>query len=153
MTTATLAATCLLVGLQQTPPAPPGNGARLRVFVDCQNTDCYQDYLRDEITFVEYMRDQKDAEWSNYLPRFSLHRLELDGEGAPALTRGLSVSFEIGVSRIRDQITLPKRDATDEEVLLRIRQLQSNYELRVEFGFTYQFGSKFTSIVNPRFGT
>jgi len=417
MTTATLAATCLLLGLQQTPPAPPGAGARLRVFVDCQQTHCYEDYLRDEITFVEYMRDQKDAdvhvlvtsvstgaggteytlafiglgplaaerqtlvattersdtedrrrrrlattltiglltyvaarglpeglaidvepgeletraatldrdpwrhwifsirgnaqynaeestrelnlglslsadhitpewkitiggsvdhdreefdldedepylsvrrerqldalvvrgfgehwslgargevgsstftnvafgvsaapavewnffpystytrrqlrvqysigpayaeyheetlfgkteeirwrqeasatyeqrepwgtletrlEWSNYLPGASLHRLELDGEGSLRVTRGLSVSFEIGVSRIRDQVTLPKRDATDEEVLLRIRELQSNYEVRFEFGFTYQFGSKFTSIVNPRFGT
>ena len=39
------------------------------------------------------------------------------------------------------------------EHLLRIRELQSDYELRFEFGVTYQFGSKFTSIVNPRFGT
>ena len=92
-------------------------------------------------------------EWSNFFPGLSQHRLELDSEVSVRVTRGLSLSFEANVSRIRDQITLPRRDATAEEVLLRIRELRSDYSVRLEFGVTYQFGSKFTSIVNPRFGT
>ncbi|MEW5981630.1 MAG: hypothetical protein AB1806_04590 [Acidobacteriota bacterium] len=91
-------------------------------------------------------------EWSNYFPGFSQHRLELDSEVTVRVTRGLSLSFEANVSRNRDQIALPRRNATPEEVLLRIRQLQSDRSVRLEFGVTYQFGSKFTSIVNPRFG-
>jgi hypothetical protein len=47
----------------QTPSTPPGaQGAtqNLRVFVD--NCPCDTDYLRTEITFVEYMRDRADAQ-------------------------------------------------------------------------------------------
>ena len=55
-------------------------------------------------------------------------------------------------SRIRDQLFLPLRGATPEEVLLRLRRLQSGYEYGFRFGLTYTFGSIFSSIVNPRFG-
>ena len=58
----------------------------------------------------------------------------------------------MNASRIRDQLSLPARGATDEEVLLRLRQLQSGYEYNVGVGVTYTFGSIFSSIVNPRFG-
>ena len=91
-------------------------------------------------------------EWANTYPGFSKYRLELDGELSLRITRGLSLNFDAYMSRIRDQLSLPKRDATPEEVLLRLRQLGSGYELRFEAGLTYQFGSIFTSIVNPRFG-
>jgi hypothetical protein len=58
----------------------------------------------------------------------------------------------VSASRIRDQLSLPRRDATEEEVLLRLRQLSSGFETEGRFGLTYQFGSRFASIVNPRFG-
>jgi hypothetical protein len=89
---------------------------------------------------------------SNYFPGFSQNRVSVDGELDVRITRGLSVSFEASASRIRDQLSLPRRDATSEEVLLRLRQLSSGFETRVEFGIEYQFGSRFASIVNPRFG-
>ena len=53
---------------------------------------------------------------------------------------------------MRDQIALPRRDASPEEVLLRLRELQSNYELSFDIGINYSFGSIFNNIVNPRFG-
>ena len=92
------------------------------------------------------------VEWSNYFPGLSTHRLGVDGEVELRIRRGLSVSLEASASRIRDQLSLPRRDATPEEVLLRLRQLSSDFEVQVEFGITYQFGSRFASIVNPRFG-
>jgi hypothetical protein len=92
------------------------------------------------------------VEWSNYFPGLSTHRLSLDAEVDLRVTRGLSLSVEASTSRIRDQLSLPRRDATSEEVLLRLRQLQSDFEARLEVGVTYQFGSRFASIVNPRFG-
>ena len=67
-------------------------------------------------------------------------------------SRGLSFNVEGSASRLRDQLSLPKRDATDEEVLLRLRQLQSGYEYELQVGLTYTFGSIFNTIVNPRFG-
>jgi hypothetical protein len=89
---------------------------------------------------------------SNYFPGFDKHRLEIDGEVDIRIARGFSINLEASASRIRDQLSLPRRDASAEEVLLRLRQLQSGFEARVEFGLEYRFGSQFAAIVNPRFG-
>jgi hypothetical protein len=89
---------------------------------------------------------------SNYFPGLEKHRVEVDGEVDLRITRGLSLSLEASASRIRDQLSLPRRDASPEEVLLRLRELQSGFEVRLEFGIEYQFGSRFAAIVNPRFG-
>ena len=58
----------------------------------------------------------------------------------------------MNASRIRDQLSLPRRGATQEEILLELRELQSGYEYAFEFGLTYTFGSIFSAVVNPRFG-
>jgi hypothetical protein len=90
--------------------------------------------------------------WSNFFPGLSTHRLSVEGEVNVRVVRGLLVTAEASASRIRDQLSLPRRGFTEEEILLRLRQLQSGFEARVELGITYQFGSRFASIVNPRFG-
>jgi hypothetical protein len=92
------------------------------------------------------------VEWSQYLRDLSKSRLEADGELAVRLARGLSVAAEVNASRIRDQLSLPARGATEEEVLLRLRRLQSGYEYSFGVSLTYTFGSIFSSVVNPRFG-
>ena len=68
------------------------------------------------------------------------------------VARGLSVAANLSASRIRDQIALPARGATDEEILLRIRRLQTGYEYNLGVSLTYTFGSIFSAVVNPRFG-
>jgi hypothetical protein len=92
------------------------------------------------------------VEWSQYLHDFSKSRLESEAEVAVRVARGLSVAAQVNASRIRDQLSLPRRGATPEEILLRLRQLQSGYEYNVSLNLTYTFGSIFSSIVNPRFG-
>lgn len=92
------------------------------------------------------------VQWSNYFPGLSTNRLSVDAEVDLRIMRGLSLSLETSTSRIRDQLSLPRRNATPEEILLRLRQLRSDFEARLEFGIEYQFGSRFASIVNPRFG-
>jgi hypothetical protein len=89
---------------------------------------------------------------SNFFPGLSTHRIEVDTEISIRIARGLSFNLEGSASRIRDQLSLPRRDASSEEVLLRLRQLQSGFEARFEFGLEYRFGSRFAAIVNPRFG-
>jgi hypothetical protein len=91
-------------------------------------------------------------EASSFLPGFDRHRLELESDVSIRLARGLSFTVEGAATRLRDQLSLPKRNATDEEVLLRLRQLQSGYEYELQVGLTYTFGSIFNTIVNPRFG-
>jgi hypothetical protein len=92
------------------------------------------------------------AEWRNYFPGFDTHRISVDGEANLRMLRGLSLNVEASVSRIRDQLSLPRRAATPEEVLLELRELRSGFEARLEVGIQYQFGSAFAAIVNPRFG-
>ena len=92
------------------------------------------------------------VEWSQYLHDLDLSRLEVDGEVSLRILRGISLNAEVGASRIRDQLSLPARGATPEEILLRLRQLGSGYEFEFAFGITYTFGSIFSSVVNPRFG-
>ncbi len=92
------------------------------------------------------------VEFSQYLHDLSKYRLELDTDVSVRLFRGLSVGLEASASRIHDQLSLPRRGATPEEVLLRLRQLQSSYEMDFQVNLTYSFGSLFNSVVNPRFG-
>lgn len=87
-----------------------------------------------------------------YLHDLEKSRLEADAEISWRLARGFSVSAEASASRIEDQLSLPRRGATPEEILLRLRQLQSGFAYRLSIGLTYTFGSIFSSIVNPRFG-
>jgi hypothetical protein len=112
---------------------------------------------RHELAVVFEQRErwgslEAGVEWSQYLQDLTKSRLEADGEVSVRLARGLSLSAEINASRIRDQLSLPARGATEEEVLLRLRQLQSGYEYRLGASLTYTFGSIFSSVVNPRFG-
>lgn len=95
---------------------------------------------------------QARTEWSQYLQDLSKNRLEVDGELSVRVARGLSVASSVSASRIRDQLSLPARGATEEEVLLRLRQLESGYQYSFSMSLTYTFGSIFSSIVNPRFG-
>lgn len=92
------------------------------------------------------------TEWRNYFPGVDTHRFSIEAEADIRIARGFSIRAEGSASRIRDQLSLPRRQASSEEVLLRLRQLRSGFETRVEVGLRYQFGSAFASIVNPRFG-
>jgi len=93
-----------------------------------------------------------EVEWFQYLNDLSKSRLEANGELSWRIVRGLSISGEANASRIRDQISLRRRDATQEEILLRLLELQSDYQYGFSVSLTYTFGSIFSSIVNPRFG-
>ena len=95
---------------------------------------------------------EAEVQWFQYFQDLSTNRLEVNGEISWRILRGLSVSADAGASRIRDQISLRRRGATPEEILLRLRELQSGYQYNFSLSLTYTFGSIFSSIVNPRFG-
>ena len=142
--------------------APPSNvvpigAARRRYYEETLYGKLEETRARQELSATFEQREpwgtlESRVEASNYFPGLATHRLEVDSEIDVRITRGLSVSVEASVSRIRDQLALPRRDASSEEVLLRLRQLQSDFEARLEFGIQYRFGSRFAAIVNPRFG-
>src|SRR5438105_15315021 len=68
------------------------------------------------------------------------------------LFKGLSLSLFGQVSLLRDQLYLPRGNLSDQDRLLRLRQLATSYNYFVQVGLSYSFGSIFNNIVNPRFG-
>ena len=89
---------------------------------------------------------------SQFLNDLGKNNVTLFSFGNVRLFRGLSFTLFGSVSRVRDQLHLARGGATDEEILLRTRQLGTSYRFRISGGFTYRFGSIFNNIVNPRFG-
>lgn len=122
-------------------------------------------YLRNvEITYVESLAFSLDLqehwgrailslEGSHLLEDLAKNRLEAYGFLQIRLFRGFGVFLEGSMARVRDQINIPRGDATPAEVLLRQRELQTDFELGVRIGFDITFGSVFSDIVNARFGS
>ncbi len=90
-------------------------------------------------------------EASSYFNDPSRHRIVVDGDIDIRLFKGFSVNVGGSASRVRDQLYLRAGEATDEEILLRRRQLATAYRYRLQAGISYTFGSIFNNIVNPRF--
>jgi len=90
-------------------------------------------------------------DFQQYLHDLKKNSLDFDWNLEVRLFRGFSFDVDGNISRIRDQLYLVKGEATDEEVLLLRRQLGTAYRYELGFGITYQFGSIFNNVVNPRF--
>jgi hypothetical protein len=88
---------------------------------------------------------------SQYLSEPSKYRIDGFMYAEWRITRGLRVNFDLGYTKFRDQINLKKGTATPQEVLLRLRQLQTGYSYYGSVGLSYTFGSVFSNVVNPRF--
>jgi hypothetical protein len=86
-----------------------------------------------------------------YLNDLSKHRLEVFGRLGVRLLRGLDFEVNARFARIKDQINLRAGEATDEEILLRQRELGTDFRYGFSFGLSYRFGSIFNNAVNPRF--
>jgi hypothetical protein len=88
---------------------------------------------------------------SHYLHDLNKNNLSLYTSVSLRLFEGFSLSLTGDVSRIHDQLSLPRRNASDEDVLLRRKQLATQYSYYSSIGFTYTFGSIYSNVVNPRF--
>ncbi|GAH14604.1 unnamed protein product, partial [marine sediment metagenome] len=66
---------------------------------------------------------------------------------------GLNINLNGSYSRIHDQLSLTRSDATFEEILLRRKEIATTYNYYFSVGLSYTFGSTKSNVVNPRFGT
>src|SRR5690606_6943787 len=89
-------------------------------------------------------------EGSTYMHDLALHRIDLFTGLEIRLFRGFNLDLNGSVARIKNQLYVPREDATDEEILLRRRQLGTDFEYELDLGFSYTFGSVFNNVVNPR---
>ncbi len=92
-------------------------------------------------------------EAQNYLRDFGKNRLELNTEISVRVFKGFSFEVHGGGARIRDQLSLPRRGASIDDIILQRRQLATSYNYYLMAGFSYTFGSIFSNVVNPRFGS
>ncbi len=90
------------------------------------------------------------AAYSAYLHDSSKYNIDLFADADVRLFRGFALNVEGSFTRVRNQIFLAAGTATDEEVLLRLRRLETGYRYRMLVGFSFQFGSIFNNVVNPR---
>ena len=89
-------------------------------------------------------------EGSHFLHDLSKNRISFDSNLSVRLFKGLSVNFSSSYDHVRDQLSLPRGDASLEEVLLGQRQLATSYGISISAGFSYSFGSIYNNVVNTR---
>jgi hypothetical protein len=87
-----------------------------------------------------------------YFYDLSKYRVGFDNQVDVRLFRGFSLNVNGNAQIIRNQIYLPKGEATPEEILVRRRQLATSYSYYLAVGVSYTFGSIYNNVVNRRFG-
>ncbi len=92
------------------------------------------------------------VEGFHYFHDFSKNRLTFGSSVSLRLFKGFSLTFGGDLQLIHDQLSLPLEGASQQDILLRQRQLSTQYEYNSHAGINYTFGSIYNSVVNPRFG-
>jgi len=87
------------------------------------------------------------------LPPWSFYRFRISGELSLRIVKGLSLTLEGRYNRIHDQLALRAGGAALEQLLLRRTELASSYSYQLRVGLNFSFGSIYSNVVNPRFGS
>lgn len=105
--------------------------------------------------YMEYIQPWGELDaginFSQYFHDPKYYRIESEIDVYFRITKGLSLFVESNIESIHDQLYLPKGDAELEDILLKRRRLETNYDVRFELGIQYTFGSIYNNIVNHRF--
>jgi hypothetical protein len=148
----------------------PYSQSTRREFCFLYRTGCfYNDYneetLYDKMSEMLYLERLQVAlyikeQWGNvhlavsgshFFHDFRKNRLTAQANLEVKLFKGLSLNFGGTGAMVHDQLSLPKRGATEEEVLLQRRELATNFNFYTWCGLSYTFGSIYSNVVNPRF--
>ena len=106
---------------------------------------------------IEFNQTQK---WGNvsldigvqqYLHDLELFNAYLNPNIEWQIFKGLSIDLGGYASFVSDRINIAKSDISDEDILLQIKQLDTDFTYFTYFGLNYRFGSKYNNYVNPRF--
>lgn len=89
--------------------------------------------------------------WRNYFHDWSKNSLSFSGSLNLRVAKGLQISLRAGASMIHNQLSLPAAGASDEDILLRQKELETQYSYFSNITLSYTFGSIYNNVVNPRF--
>lgn len=135
-----------------------GIGSSLRMYTDSTIYNQIEELLWQQSLQVAWEVREKwgsvnlSLEGSNFFHDISKNRLVLNGFVSIRLLKGLSFRVGGSAARINDQLSLVRGEASEADILLRLQELETSYNIRGEVGLTYTFGSIYNNIVNPRFG-
>jgi hypothetical protein len=88
---------------------------------------------------------------STFLNDFKKNSINIYSSIEWRIFKGFSINYSMSYGFVRDQIGLPKGEASRDDVLLSLKQLQTDYTMYAYFGLSYTFGSIYNNVVNPRF--
>ena len=106
---------------------------------------------------VEFDQVQKwgeveiDLGANQYLHSPDLFSVFINPELDWSITTGLQISVGGFLEWVGDRINIAKSDLSDEEILLQIKQLDTDYSFFSYVSINFRFGSKYNNFVNPRF--
>ncbi len=106
---------------------------------------------------IEFEQTQKwgdislDLDFEQFLHNPKLYSASLNPNIEWQIFKGLSLDIGGYVSFVSDRINIAKSDITDQDILLQIKQLDTDFTYFTYFGLNYRFGSKYNNFVNPRF--
>jgi hypothetical protein len=89
---------------------------------------------------------------AQYMHDLSKHHVMLSCNLNLRVTQGIGLTVGATISRIKDQLYLPRTGLTQEQILTRQSQLGTDYSYRTSIGLSYTFGSVLSNVVNPRLG-
>ncbi len=89
--------------------------------------------------------------WKNYFHDWSKNNLAFRGSMNVRIAKGLQIRISGGASMIHNQLNLPKEGASTEDILLRQKELATQYSYFTNLTIFYTFGSIYNNVVNPRF--
>ena len=126
-------------------------------YTDVTIYDKYSEWLVRHGLTVEYSQTQK---WGEVRLRLGLqqyfHNLEFynayfNPRVEWQIFKGFSIEFGGFISFVNDRINIAKSEISDEDILLQIKQLDTDFRYFSHFGINYRFGSSYNNFVNPRF--
>jgi hypothetical protein len=89
--------------------------------------------------------------YSNFFKDPSLNNVALSLSVNVRITGGLSFNMYSTGAIVHDQVYLAKGKASEQDILVRRRQIASAYNFYSGIGVNYRFGSILNNFVNPRF--
>ncbi|MDE3183014.1 MAG: hypothetical protein KGM16_06300 [Bacteroidota bacterium] len=89
--------------------------------------------------------------YRNYFSDWKLNNMGINLNVNVRVTGGLSFYVNTSGSIVHDQIYLVKGNVSEQDLLIKTRQLGSSFNYNLYFGVNFRFGSKLNNFVNPRF--
>ena len=89
--------------------------------------------------------------YRNYFSDWKMNHMGIDLNVNVRITGALSFYIHTNGSIVHDQVSLVKGDVSEQDLLIKTRQLGSSYNYNLYFGVNFRFGSKLNNFVNPRF--